>query len=114
MDRNGNVPALVLTKPVPIVPRHPVGICIYMDERIYRYIDIYRYIPASRRRSRPPWLQAGARAARSQPRTAQAGSAGACAPWPACARCPPWVHRNRRNGRGHGALCAIQHLGVVG
>jgi len=24
------------------------------------------------------------------------------------------VHGNRRNGRGHGALCAIQHLGVVG
>ena len=22
-------------------------------------------------------------------------------------------HRNRRIGRGHGALCAIQHLGVV-
>jgi len=24
------------------------------------------------------------------------------------------LHRNRRKGRGHGALCAIQHLGVVG
>jgi len=24
------------------------------------------------------------------------------------------IHRNRRNGRGHGVLCAIQHLGVVG
>jgi len=24
------------------------------------------------------------------------------------------LHRNRKNGRGHGALCAIQHLGVVG
>jgi len=23
-------------------------------------------------------------------------------------------HRNRRKGRGHGALCAIQHLGAVG
>jgi len=25
-----------------------------------------------------------------------------------------WIHRNRRKGRGHGALCAIQHLRVVG
>jgi len=24
------------------------------------------------------------------------------------------VNRNRRKGRGHGALCAILHLGVVG
>jgi len=23
-------------------------------------------------------------------------------------------YRNRRTGRGHGALCAVQHLGVVG